>query len=81
MTELREIRAWHLFTYAGAAAFLAFTSVIFVSIALKATAGGLNPAQTDAMLRILYWGCYPLVFVALGALIWHFVKTETGGYA
>ena len=78
---MKTIRAWDLFATSGAGAFLAFTAVIFASILVRLTDGGLNPAQTEAMLRILYWGCYPLVFTALGALIWHFVKTETGGYA
>lgn len=77
----RDLRAWDVFAISGAGAFLAFMTVIFVSIGIKLASGGLNEPQTDAMLKILYWGCYPLVFLALGALSWHFVKTETGGYA
>lgn len=78
---MKPLRAWDIFTYSGLGAFLAFLTMIFVSIMIHQAQGELNPVQTDVLLRLLYWGCYPLAFVALGALIWHFVKTETGGYA
>lgn len=75
------MRAWTLFLGSMAAALLALLTIIFVSIALRLDQGGLDGAQTDVLLGLLYRAIYPLVFLSLGALTWHFVRAERGDYA
>lgn len=75
------MRAWRLFQGSLVGAMLLFMVAVVVSVLMKWRHGGLNGAQTDALLALLYWGTYPLVFLSLGALAWHFVRLERGDYA
>lgn len=74
-------RAWHTFQVCLVAALLVLTLAMAVAAFLRVTAGELSVDQTRVMLRSLYWGTYPLGFVALVALAWHFVRSERGDYA
>lgn len=74
------MRAWHLFLGSIIAVFLALLVMISASIALRIQ-GGIDAAQTRALLALLYRGIYPIIFVALGSLTWHFVRSERGDYA
>lgn len=74
-------RAWDTFLATLGGAFLAFLAFLGASLAMHARGGDLTGPQADALLRLLYWGTYPLVFVALGALLWHLVRFYRGDYA
>ena len=74
-------RAWQTFQVSLGGAFLAFLAFLGVSLALKLQHGELTAAESATLLRLLYWGTYPLVFVALGALAWHLVRYYRGDYA
>ncbi|MEK6975609.1 MAG: hypothetical protein AABY18_04615 [Candidatus Thermoplasmatota archaeon] len=74
-------RAWNTFLLSLGIAFLAFLGFLGASLVLHLRHGDLSDGQAGALLRLLYWGTYPLVFVALGALGWHLVQSERGAYA
>lgn len=74
-------RAWHTFQASLALAFLAFLAFLAASLLMKQLHGELSDSEAAALLALVYWGTYPLVFVALGALTWHLVQTERGAYA
>jgi hypothetical protein len=74
-------RAWDTFLACLAAAFLAFLAFLATSLALHLQHGDLTAAESGLLLRLLYWGTYPLVFLALGALAWHLVRFYRGDYA
>jgi len=74
-------RAWQTFQVALAGAFLAFLAFLGVSLLLQQRHGELADAESALLLRLLYWGTYPLVFVALAALAWHLVRFYRGDYA
>jgi hypothetical protein len=74
-------RAWNTFLASLAGAFLAFLAFLATALALHARDGDLGDGQARALLALLYWGTYPLVFVALGALLWHLVRFYRGDYA
>lgn len=76
-----KIRAWHVFTGSLGLAFLALLAFLSASFFLHQTHGELTDGEAAGLLRLLYWGTYPLVFVALGALTWHLVQKESGAYA
>ena len=76
-----RLRAWHVFLTSLALAFLAFLGFLAASFVMHQRHGELTDGEAGALLRLLYWGTYPLVFVALGALAWHLVQTERGAYA
>ncbi len=75
------MRAMHVFQGTLAGAFLASMAFVIASWWLHATQGDLTVQQTEVLLGLLYWGTYPLVFVALGSLTWHFVRFYRGDYA
>jgi hypothetical protein len=77
----RPFRAWDLFLWTLAAAFLCFLAFLGASLWEHQTQGELTTAQSTLLLGLLRYGTYPLVFVSLGALFWHLVKSEMGGYA
>lgn len=74
-------RAWHTFLASLGLAFGAFLAFLIASWAMRQEHGELTSAEASGLLRLLYWGTYPLVFVALGALFWHLVQSERGAYA
>ena len=74
-------RAWTTFQVSLAGAFLAFLAFLATSLVLHLREGELSEGQSELLLRLLYWGTYPLVFVALGALAWHLVRFYRGDYA
>ena len=74
-------RAWTTFQVSLAGAFLAFLAFLATSFILHQRDGELTESQSATLLRLLYWGTYPLVFVALGALAWHLVRFYRGDYA
>ncbi len=74
-------RAFDTFRWALAAAVLAFLLFLGASAVLRAAQGSLTSGEARLLLGLLYWGTYPLVFVALGALAWHFVAFYGGRYA
>ena len=77
----RPWRAWDTFLWSLGAAFVCLLAFLAASVAAHQMAGELGPAQSELLLGLLRYGTYPLIFVALGALLWHYVKSETGGYA
>lgn len=77
----RRWRAFHTFQAALAGAAMVLLVTMAVAGTLRLRQGDLAPPQTDALLALLYWGTYPLVFVGLGALTWHFVRFYRGDYA
>ncbi|HEX2066345.1 MAG TPA: hypothetical protein VHI93_05980 [Candidatus Thermoplasmatota archaeon] len=76
----RTWRAWDTFTWSLGAAFLAFLAFLAAALALRLQ-GHLELGPSKALLGLLRYGTYPLVFVALGALLWHFVRFYRGDYA
>jgi hypothetical protein len=76
-----RVRAWHVFLTSLGLAFLFLLASLAASFLLHQRAGDLSEGEARVLLRLLYWGTYPLVFVALGALGWHFVQAERGAYA
>jgi hypothetical protein len=74
-------RAWHTFLASLGLAFAAFLAFLAAGLALHGRAGEVGDGEAALLLRLLYWGTYPLVFVALGALLWHLVQSERGAYA
>lgn len=76
-----KVRAWHVFLTSLGLAFVAFLAFLSASFLMHQRDGELTTAQSKALLSLLYWGTYPLVFVALGALSWHVVQSERGAYA
>lgn len=77
----RPWRAWDTFRASLATALAALLVFVLVSIALRLVHGGLTDAESGLLLRLLYWGTYPLVFVALGSLLWHLIRYHRGDYA
>ncbi len=75
------MRAWDVFRVSLALSFLSSLVFILVSMGLRLWHGDLTARESALLLRLLYWGTYPLVFVALGALTWHFVQYYRGAYA
>lgn len=78
--ETRSWRAWNTFTWTLGAAFLAFLAFLAAALVLRVR-GQLTTLQSEALLGLLRYGTYPLVFIALGALLWHFVRFYRGDYA
>ncbi len=77
----KPFRAWDLFRLSLGFSFIAFVVFLLVSMGLNAWHGDLTARESNTLLRMLYWGTYPLVFVALGALTWHFIQYYRGAYA
>lgn len=73
-------RAWDTFAWSLGAAFVACLGFLATALLLGAR-GELDLARSEALLGLLRYGTYPLVFVALGALLWHFVRLYRGDYA
>ena len=74
-------RAWDTFQWSLGLAFIAFLGFLLVSLILRWQHGFLLDSEAAPLLRLLYWGTYPLSFVALGSLAWHLIQTERGAYA
>lgn len=74
-------RAWHTFAVSLASAFVSFLGFLGVSLWMQQAHGELTDGEAATLLRLLYWGTYPLVFLAVGALGWHLVQAERGAYA
>ncbi len=76
-----KVRAWHVFLASLGLAFGLLLAFLAASFLLHQRDGELGDGAARALLALLYWGTYPLVFVALGALGWHLVQSERGAYA
>jgi hypothetical protein len=76
----RTWRAWDTFAWSLGAAFFAFLAFLGAALALRLR-GELTAGQSETLLGLLRYGTYPLVFLALGALTWHFVRFYRGDYA
>jgi hypothetical protein len=74
-------RAWDTFAATLALAFAAFGIALAAALLLWLQQGSLNEAQASLLLGLLRNGTYPVVFVALGALLWHYVRLYRGDYA
>jgi hypothetical protein len=66
------------FLASTAGAGLAFLASLAVSVVLRARQGELTAPQSEALLAVVYWGCYPLAFIALVALAVQVFNTMTG---
>lgn len=77
----RPWRAWDTFLWSLGAAFVCLLAFLGASLAAHQLEGELGASQAAFLLGLLRNGTYPLIFIALGALLWHYVKSETGGYA
>ena len=80
-SHIRSIRAWHVFLLSLGLAFGLLLALLAASVLQHQRDGDLGDGAARALLGLLYWGTYPLVFVALVALGWHLVQTERGAYA
>jgi hypothetical protein len=76
----RTWRAWDTFAWSLGAAFFAFLAFLGAALVLRLR-GELSTGQSETLLGLLRYGTYPLVFLALGALLWHFVRFYRGDYA
>lgn len=74
-------RAWNTFVATLAVAFAAFGVSLAAALLLGLAQGGLTAAQAELLLGLLRYGSYPVVFVALGSLLWHYVRLYRGDYA
>jgi hypothetical protein len=74
-------RAWHTFVAALCVAFAAFAVALAVALLLWLRQGALHDGQASFLLALVRNGTYPVVFVALGALLWHYVRSYRGDYA
>lgn len=74
-------RAFDTFQAALAGAAAVLLAAMTAAGALWLRHGTLAATQTAGLLGLLYWGTYPLVFLGLGALLWHFVRFYRGDYA
>ncbi|MEA3191045.1 MAG: hypothetical protein QOD77_1627 [Thermoplasmata archaeon] len=72
---------WRVFVAALVAAFV--LCLLFMATALywRLHDGAVTEAQFSTLLALLRNLTYPLAFVALGALLVHYVKLERGDYA
>lgn len=76
----RSWRAWDTFAWSLGAAFFALLAFLGAALWLRRK-GELDVGESEALLGLLRYGTYPLVFLALGALLWHFVRFYRGDYA
>lgn len=74
-------RAWNTFQWSLGLAFVAFLGFLAASLVLRWQHGSLQDDEARPLLRLLYWGTYPLSFLAIGSLGWHLVQSERGAYA
>jgi hypothetical protein len=77
---MRPWRAWDTFAWSLGLAFAAFLGFLATALVLRLR-GELHQGETETLLGLLRYGTYPLVFLALGALLWHFVRFYRGDYA
>jgi hypothetical protein len=80
MAEQRTWRAWDTFAWSLGTAFVAFLGFLATALVLRMR-GELTQGQAETLLGLLRYGTYPLVFLALGALLWHFIRFHRGDYA
>lgn len=73
-------RAWDTFAWSLGLAFLAFLGFLATALFLRLR-GGFDQGASEALLGLLRYGTYPLVFLSLGALLWHLVRFYRGDYA
>ena len=76
-----KVRAWTVFLASLGLAVGLFLAFLAASFLLHQRDGEVSDAAARSLLALLYWGTYPLAFVALGSLGWHLVQTERGAYA
>lgn len=74
-------RAWHTFQTSIVIVFLFLLGMMATAAVMRIRHGELTTAEAKALLGVLYWGTYPLLFVALAALGWHMVRFYRGDYA
>lgn len=79
--NLRDWRAWTTFQTSIVLVFLFLLGMMAAAGIMHIRHGELTTAEAETLLGILYWGTYPLLFLALGSLGWHMVRFYRGDYA
>ncbi|HUR62997.1 MAG TPA: hypothetical protein VM241_00800 [Candidatus Thermoplasmatota archaeon] len=74
-------RAWDTFAWCLGLAGLSFLGCMLAAVYLKLRQGDITTHQAEVLLGVVRNGTYPLVFVGLGALAWHYVRFYRGDYA
>jgi hypothetical protein len=78
---MRHGRAWQLFLACIATAFLLCLGFMATALYWRLHDGAVTAQEFSTLLGLLRNLTYPVVFVALGALLVHYVKLERGDYA
>lgn len=81
MMGVRDVRPWHAFQLSIVLVFLFLLGMMATAGIMRLQHGELTTAEAEGLLGVLYWGTYPLLFVALGALAWHMVRFYRGSDA
>lgn len=79
--RLKAWRAWNTFQTSLVMVFLFLLGMMAAAATMHIRHGELTTAEAEGLLAVLYWGTYPLLFLALGALGWHMVRFYRGDYA
>lgn len=77
---MRHGNAWRVFVGALATAFVLCLAFMATALYWKLRYGEVTTAQFSTLLGLLRNLTYPIAFVALGALLVHYVKLERGDY-
>lgn len=80
-TNRQPWRAWNTFVLALACAGAAILALMLAALYLRLRQGAITTPQATLLLDLLRDGTYPIAFVALGALAWHYVRFYRGDYA
>lgn len=71
-------RAWTTFQVSIVLVFLFLLGMMAAAAVMRLRHGELTTSEAEALLGVLYWGTYPLLFVALISLGWHMVRFYRG---
>ncbi len=79
--RLSQVRPWHVFQTSILLVFFFLLGMMATAGVMRIRHGQLTTAEAEGLLGVLYWGTYPLLFVALVALAWHMVRFYRGSDA
>ncbi len=79
--RISQVRPWHVFQISILLVFLFLLGMMATAGIMRIQHGQLTTAEAEGLLGVLYWGTYPLLFVALAALAWHMVRFYRGSDA